>query len=135
MSRGARTTPASWSHRAGCVSSRRNLPLRVVPRPFSDTLHVATGVYIVAVRNDLVAGDAGGQFVWPELPDLKPTIGAILHGESDGGATVDLEPYRLSRHQWERLVRHKPAGHQWDTYRLRPTFCMYATRSHLLFVL
>ena len=29
----------------------------------------------VAVRNDLVAAGAGRQFVWPELPDLKPTIG------------------------------------------------------------
>lgn len=77
-------------------------------------------VYIVAIRNDLVATtDAAtttdnsticsGEtqpyraFSWPILPDDNPAIGSILHrGTQDGGGTldgVDLEQYRLTPNQ------------------------------------
>eukprot|EP01048_Picozoa_sp_COSAG05_P008320 COSAG05_NODE_627_length_8245_cov_3.788485_10_plen_250_part_00 len=51
-----------------------------------------TRLYIVAIREDLVTEAQGEQFVWPELPELNPTIGSILQ-ESGDEHSVDLERY------------------------------------------
>jgi site-specific DNA-cytosine methylase len=71
-------------------------------------------VYIVGIRNDLVntadtatsTDNISHPFCWPILPDVNPTIGSILHQDTDDGSdgggkidTVDLEQYRLTSNQ------------------------------------
>jgi site-specific DNA-cytosine methylase len=78
-------------------------------------------IYIVAVRQDLVAPDSRPPFVWPTLPSLRPTTGAILQREGDaslGGAS--LERYRLTPSQWARVARSVGRGSSSHRYHLPP---------------
>jgi len=78
-------------------------------------------IYIVAIRNDLVTSSSPSsssssssttavgssssgplaEFRWPELPELNPKIGSILHTNNDD--EEDLESFRLTPRQWERV--------------------------------
>ena len=78
-----------------------------------------TRLYIVAIRKDLVTEAQGEQstrlpFVWPELPELNPTIGSILQ-QSGGEHGVDLERYTANSLTPDRMGK-QTVDFDWRMY-------------------
>lgn len=63
-------------------------------------------VYVVGLRDDVAeaSGAAGRGFMWPRLPELRPSLGSILHGaDRDGLSAKELEEFRLAPEQWRAV--------------------------------